>query len=132
MKNKYSDLIFLPHPDSKIHRRMSITNRAAQFSPFAALTGYEESVKEVSRWTDSQIFLGEDQIADINNQLKILKQNMDHIVEIIYFEHDSRKKGGHYLKKTSQVKKIDELYRRLILIDETHILMQNIISLQIL
>ena len=57
---------------------------------------------------------------------------MDHIVEIIYFEPDSRKKGGHYLKKTGQVKKIDELYRQLILMDGTHILIQNIISLQIL
>ncbi|MBQ4344033.1 MAG: hypothetical protein IJC38_09120 [Erysipelotrichaceae bacterium] len=132
MKNKYSDLIFLPHPDSKTHRRMPITNRAAQFSPFAALTGYEESVKEAARWTDSQIFLGEDQIADINDQLKILKQNLNHAVEMIYFEPDSRKKGGHYLKITGQVKKIDELYHQLILIDGTHILIQNIISLHIL
>ena len=73
MTDKYLDLLYQPRPVSKTHRQMSQANRAAQFAPFAALTGYDEAIKETSRWTDSQILLSEDQSSVINQNLLSLK-----------------------------------------------------------
>lgn len=132
MKDKYSDLLLLPHPNSSVHRRMPLANRAAQFAPFAALTGYEDAVKETARWTDTALFLSEDQIACINHQLQLLKDKPDSEVEIVYFKHDLRKSGGQYIKMIHHIKKFDDMYHQLILEDGTHIPLQDIASLHLL
>ena len=132
MTDKYLDLLYQPHPVSKSHRQMSQANRAAQFAPFAALTGYDEAIKETSRWTDSQILLSEDQSSVINQNLLLLSQNPHLSAEFVYFTHDSKKPGGHYTTIQTKIKKIDEQFQRLIFIDNTIIPIQSIISIHIL
>ena len=81
MADDYKDIINLPHHTSKTRQRMSVYNRAAQFSPFAALTGYEEAVKETARFTDEKSELDEYQIAIINDKINFSLQTS------IFFEH---------------------------------------------
>ncbi len=132
MNDKYSDLLLLPHPNSSVHRRMPLANRAAQFAPFAALTGYEDAVHETARWTDTQLFLSEDQITCINHQLEKLMHYPNSAAEIIYFKHDLRKSGGQYSKIVGRVKKIDDINHQLILIDGSHIPLQDVFSIHVL
>ena len=132
MRNKYIDLLYLNRPVSTKHRPMTQSNRAAQFAPFAALTGYEQAVNEAARWTESQIFLSDDQISIINHELNLLKQHPSSEAEIVYFVPDSKKKGGHYLNIRSKVKKIDELYHQILLFDGTVIPIKQIISFKLL
>ncbi len=132
MRSKYIDLLYLHRPVSAKHRPMTQSNRAAQFAPFAALTGYEQAVNEAARWTESQIFLSEDQISVINHELNLLKQRPSSEAEIVYFAPDSKKKGGHYLHIRSKVKKIDELYHQMILLDGTVIPLKQIVTLKVL
>ncbi len=132
MRNKYIDLLYLHRPVSAKHRPMTQSNRAAQFAPFAALTGYEQAVNEAARWTESQIFLSDDQISAINHELNLLKQHPFSEAEIVYFVPDSKKKGGHYLHIRSKVKRIDELYHQILLFDGTVIPIKQIISFKLL
>ncbi len=123
MANEYKDIIYLPHHTSKKRPRMSVYNRAAQFSPFAALTGYEEAVKETARFTDEKSELDEYQIAIINDKINIAleKKGLNPILSITYFSPDSRKKGGEYVTVSGTVKKVDEISRSLVLSDGTAI-----------
>ena len=109
--HKYEDVINRQHPTSKIHPRMSRTNRAAQFAPFAALTGYEESIEETARLTDRRIELGEDEIAEINEKLNFIQEHIKERpkVTITYFQPDERKDGGEYVTVTGRVRRIDEV-----------------------
>ena len=75
-QHQYDDILNLPHPTSKNHPRMSLHDRAAQFSPFAALTGHEAAIKETARLTDDKQILSEDVIEKINGQLKIIAEKM--------------------------------------------------------
>ncbi|MBQ7794914.1 MAG: hypothetical protein IJ366_10415 [Clostridia bacterium] len=97
---QYDKIISLPHPDLKNHYPMSLHNRAAQFAPFAALTGYDDACKEVTRLTDSRIELDDDRVAELDVKTQIL---IDHTgerpeIEIEYFVPDKRKSGGAYYK----------------------------------
>ena len=97
---QYDKIIYLPHPDLKNHYPMSLHNRAAQFAPFAALTGYDDACNEVTRLTDSRIELDDDGAAELNVKTQIL---IDHTgerpeIEIEYFVPDKRKSGGAYYK----------------------------------
>ena len=83
---KYDDIIDLPHHVSKVHPQMSRENRAAQFSPFAALTGYEEAVKEMGRLTDRRMILDEYEKEEIDRKLRILKEHMEIEVSVTFFE----------------------------------------------
>ncbi len=123
MADNYKDIIHLPHYTSKTRPRMSVYNRAAQFSPFAALTGYEDAVKETARLTDEKIELDEYHIAILNDKLNIAleKRNLSIPVSIIFFKPDSRKKGGEYLTVSGIIKRIDEVKHNLILADSTTI-----------
>ncbi len=114
---KYDDIIDLPHPVSEKYPRMTMSQRAAQFNPFAALTGYEEEVKEAARFTDEERYLTEDSVNALNEALTELKQRIGEKPEAVvcYFEPDERKKGGAYRCIKGKVSKIDELHGKLYL-----------------
>ena len=111
--NKYADIIDLPHHTSRTRPRMSVSARAAQFSPFAALTGYGAAVDETARLTDDMIVLDENAKAMLDGKLQMIAEHIgDHPeVTITYFEPDKRKTGGAYVSVTGQVKEIDEYER---------------------
>lgn len=123
MSGKYDDIIDLPHPTSKKHPRMSRQNRAAQFSPFAALTGYDAAIQETERNTEKKRILSEDAIAEINENLQLIqeKKNEHPYVYISYFEKDIKKEGGIYKTIISQYKHLDEYKNILITIDGNEI-----------
>lgn len=130
--HQYDDIINLPNPTSKTHPRMSLHDRAAQFSPFAALTGHEDAIKETARLTQEKQILSEDVIDKLNEQLKIIAKNIDagQNVTITYFVQDSRKSGGAYVTHSGVVKKIDEYEHNLIMTDHTVIPIEQISEIQ--
>ncbi len=130
---KYEDIIDLPHPTSGKHPPMSVMDRAAQFSSFAALTGHAEAIEETARLTDVEIELDGDMIADLNDKLQIIQQNLDHDirVSITHFVPDEMKSGGEYVTSEGMVKKIDEFSHKLIMEDNREILINKIIDISI-
>ncbi len=115
----YSDIIDHPHYQSKIRPHMSLNDRAAQFSPFAALVGYDSEVKEAGRITDRQVFLDEDSLAMLDEKLSELSERIDDRPEIriTYFIPDDRKNGGTYAETAGRLKKIDSFDRAIVLTD---------------
>ena len=132
ISHKYDDIINLPHHVSKKHPQMSLHDRAAQFSPFAALTGHKAAINETARLTDEKQILSEDVIAKLNEQLNLIKENISSnpIVTITYFVPDDRKSGGAYISNTGVVKKIDEYNRTVIMTDKTVIPIEQISEMQ--
>ena len=132
VSHKYDDIINLPHHVSKKHPQMSLHDRAAQFSPFAALTGHKAAINETARLTDEKQILSEDVIAKLNEQLNLIKENIgtNLIVTITYFVPDDRKSGGAYISNTGVVKKIDEYNHTVILTDKTVIPIEQISEMQ--
>lgn len=131
---KYDDIIDLPHFVSKKYPQMSIRDRAAQFSPFAALTGYDAEIKEATRLTDKRIELDEDVLDKLNERLYILWKvlddgSVDPEVRITYFEKDLRKDGGRYITLSGRVKKIHEYRNVVIFEDGTEIPVHDIIDI---
>ena len=128
---KYDDIINLPHPVSKKHPQMPLLDRAAQFAPFAALTGYGEAVTETARLTDSKIELDEGEIERINAKINYLIDNLKNTpaVEITYFVPDKKKKGGKYLTIQGTVKKIDDFENVIIMTDKTIIPFDDILNI---
>lgn len=126
--HKYEDVINRQHPTSKKHPRMSRMNRAAQFAPFAALTGYEESIEETARLTDSRIELGEDEIKEINAKLNFIQEHIKERpkVTITFFQPDEKKDGGKYTVATGKVRRIDEFNRIIIFEDMMEIAIDEI------
>ena len=131
MTGSYTDILNLPHPTSKKHPRMTRTARAAQFAPFAALTGYNEAVKETARLTDEQLELDDTEKAQLNEKLQLLRQHLPRQlpITITFFIPDTKKAGGSYQTITGPVKKIQEYERRLIMTDGTIIPIEAIIGL---
>lgn len=107
--NNYDDIINLPHYESKIRKRMSLEARSAQFAPFAALTGYDNKVKETARLTDKKIELTDEEYNLINSKLQIIKDHIKEQPEIIFtiFIKDKLKDGGKYEEIISDC--LDEL-----------------------
>lgn len=132
VSHKYDDIINLPHHVSKKHPQMSLHDRAAQFSPFAALTGHKAAINETARLTDEKQILSEDVIAKLNEQLNLIKENIgtNQTVTITYFVPDDKKSGGAYISNTGVVKKIDEYYHTVILTDKTVIPIEQISEMQ--
>lgn len=130
--HKYDDIIHLPHPTSKKHPRMSAWNRAAQFSPFAALTGHGEAIRETERLTDTFTELLEDQKAQLDEQLQLLREHLSFrpSVEITFFQPDDKKSGGSYLTVQGQVKKLDNDSRRILFADGTAVALEQICAIQ--
>ncbi len=108
--NKYNDIITLPHHTSPTRTRMPIRDRAAQFAPFAALTGYDDMVEETARTTDSETMLGEHEIELLDRKLRALKEHEGShpYIELTYFIPDARKSGGRYETLRSHIQRIDE------------------------
>ncbi|MCD7946515.1 MAG: YolD-like family protein [Clostridiales bacterium] len=128
MRNDYQDIINLPHHVSETRPHMSMRDRAAQFSPFAALTGYDAAVQETARLTDQRVELDEEMKQSLSERLNLIQENlaMAPVVEITYFIPDERKKGGAYSTATGAVKKIDEYQRLVVLRDGTNVPMDEI------
>ena len=131
--NKYQDILYQARPVSKVHQPMSKSNRAAQFSPFAALTGYEDAVQETVRLTTDKTTLSEDQIQIINSVLNEISQYLPHspYVQITYFEPDKRKQGGSYQQIFGTIKKIDDVYGMVIMKGNIRIPVHQIVHISI-
>lgn len=115
--HNYDDIINMPRHISSKHPQMKIIDRAAQFAPFAALTGHKESINEASRITDSKKELDENQKEILNNKLNYILLNLDKLLEIkiTYFQADLKKLGGKYVTVLASIKKIDEYNKVLVL-----------------
>ena len=131
--HKYDDIIGLPHPVSAKHPQMAREDRAAQFSPFAALAGYDDALRETARRTDRFVELDEDRKQEIDRQISYLQQHLlDTVpVKIIYFVPDEKKDGGSYTAVEGCVRKIDENTKSL-RIQGTEILVERIYGIDFL
>lgn len=129
--NDYDDIINLPHHQSKNHPHMSMHDRAAQFAPFAALTGYDDAVKEARRLTDSKPELDENQFEELDQKLADLMTRIEEHPEvtITYFEPDCRKEGGAFITSVGKLKKIDRYNRLLIFENGREISIINIVEM---
>lgn len=130
--HEYDDIIDLPHHVSATRPRMSMIDRAAQFSPFAALTGYDAAIKETGRLTDERIELSEESRATLDRKQQLLMDNLADRPEVslTYFVPDERKSGGAYVTVTGIVKKVDDYQRLLLLTDGTKIPLDDILDLE--
>ena len=132
ISHQYDDIIHLPHHVSEKHPQMPMIDRAAQFSPFAALTGYDAAIVETARLTDQKRELSEDEKQIISSALHALKRRIktDPVVTVTYFQPDERKAGGAYKTVTGSAKKVDEYLRVLALTDGTVIPFDSIMSME--
>ena len=133
MTGLYDDILHLPHPTSKRHPRMPIADRAAQFSPFAALTGHGTAIEETARVTDRRIELDEDAKEQLDQTLQLLLERIDEQPEITvtWFSPDKKKAGGQYHTATGKLKRIDTQESRLILTDGTQIPLEDLLRIRI-
>ena len=129
---RYDDIIGLPHHRSAVRPHMPLTDRAAQFSPFAALTGYESVITETARLTDQRIELDEDAKATITQKLQIIAERIRERPEITvtWFRPDEKKAGGAYLTVTGTVRRIDEYGRTILMTDGTRIPLCDVAALE--
>lgn len=129
---KYDDIIHLPHHVSDHRAPMSMIDRAAQFSPFAALTGYEAAIAEATRLTDRRIELDENRRAELNERIRIIKDNINacHPITITYFEEDLRKTGGAYVSVTGRVGKISAYECSVIMEDGLEIPFEDVLEIE--
>ena len=130
--DNYEDIINMPHHVSTKHARLSMEQRAAQFAPFAALTGYEDAVKETGRETSFKIELDDEMKQIIDSKLQIILEKIKNKPEvtITYFIPDSKKDGGEYIAKTGLVSKIDTFNQKIVLLDQTEIPINEIIDIE--
>ena len=115
-EHRYDDIINLPHHVSAVRKRMSMHDRAAQFSPFAALTGYDDAIDETARLTDKQFELSEDERNRLDEQLRLIADRIEEQpeLEVTYFQPDELKEGGAYLTARGRVRRIDEYEREIV------------------
>ncbi len=131
MNVRYREIINLPHKQSSRRPHMSRIDRAAQFAPFAALTGYDDVIEETGRLTDREVQISEDMQGQLNAKFAILINRIDEKNEvcITYFEPDAKKSGGTYIKKQGYVKKFYEYEKILLLNDGTKIPIDRICAI---
>lgn len=129
--NKYDKIINLPHHVSSTRPHMSMIDRAAQFSPFAALTGYDAAVKETARLAEQKIELDEYEKVALDQRILLLQDHLKDFPEvtITYFVPDERKDGGKYVSITGAVKKIDTYEKQIVLLDKSKIPIENILNM---
>lgn len=133
MSGKYDNIINLSHHVSPTRPQMSMIDRAAQFSPFAALTGYEDAILETGRLTDARAELTEDELDALNAKYQLLMDTIGTGIEvsITYFKQDDRKAGGAYLTERDVVKKVDTYNRRILMRNGTCIPMDDIFDIDL-
>ena len=132
MNNRYDEIMELPHHVSTTRPQMPMSDRAAQFAPFAALTGYDSAIKETGRLTDERTELDEEALTALDRKYQLLMDTLDDAPEvtIIYFQPDERKAGGQYVSATGTVKKVDTFGRRILLQDGTRIPLDSVYDLR--
>ena len=132
MSGQYVDIIQLLHHVSLTRPQMSMHDRAAQFSPFAARTGYDAAVKETARLTDKKIMLDEEALTFLNRKYQILVDRLDERSEVIitYFKPDARKSGGAYAEIVGAVKKVDDFERIIVMMDGTKLPMDDVLDIE--
>ena len=133
-EHRYDDIINLPHHVSATRPKMSMHDRAAQFSPFAALTGYDDAVEETARLTDEQYELSEDTRNRLDEQLRIIADRIEEKpeIEVTHFIPDPLKEGGKYVTFKGRVRRIDEYEKKIIFSDSTEITLEYICSIVII
>ena len=132
MNGKYDEIMGLPHHVSKTRPQMPMSDRAAQFAPFAALTGYDAAIKETGRLTDERIELDVEALSALDMKYQLLMEALDEAPEvtITYFRPDERKAGGKYVSAVGAVKKIDDFERRITMQDGAKIPMDDVLSIE--
>jgi len=130
--SKYDSIINMPRPISKKHKPMTIENRARQFSPFDALTGYKESIFEEGRLTEKKHILTNEERLIISKKLNFIKDNIknNYTYTFIYFVYDRKKEGGYYENIISAVKKINENDMIIVLANNTKININDIYKIE--
>ena len=133
MNGKYDEIVGLPHHVSKTRPQMPMSDRAAQFAPFAALTGYDSAIKETGRLTNERIELDEDALTALNVKYQFLMDALDEEpeIKITYFKPDERKAGGEYVSAIGAVKKVDDFERLITMQDGTRIPMDDVYDMSI-
>ena len=130
MNEKYEKIINLPHHISNSRQRMSREDRAAQFAPYSALSGYEDAVEETARLTDHFIELDESENEKINDTLTtLLSSPIGTKAKITFFVPDKRKKGGKYITLTEEVGKIDYNRQEISFTNGTTVIFKNILEI---
>ncbi len=133
IRNKYDDIIDMPHHVSETHPQMSRHDRAAQFSPFAALTGYEDAVEEAGRLTNRRIVPDEEKAALLDRTMMEILENISFhpLIHAVYFIPDTRKSGGRYAEYTGCIRTFNEYDKILIFEDGTKIAVSDIYDIEI-
>ena len=133
MSGKYDDIISLPHPEPQTHPRMSLRDRAAQFAPYAALTGHSAAIVEAGRLTSERIELDESEIVRVDAELQRLQEMLDQkpTVSVTYFQPDERKDGGSYQTVSGVVKRIDSIGSTLLFADGREVSLKSVINIQL-
>ena len=128
----YEDIIHLPHPVSKSHPPMSISDRAAQFAPFSALTGHYAALQETARRTEERVELDETAKTILDERLKLLCSRLDEhpVIHLTYFQPDEKKQGGAYISVTGVIKRIDGYRQLLILEDGMRVPIRDVFELE--
>lgn len=131
IKSKYDEIMGLPHHVSRTRPQMPMSDRAAQFAPFAALTGYDSAIKETGRLTDEKIELDEEALTALDMKYQFLMDALDDAPEvtITYFQPDERKAGGKYVSAVGVVRKVDDFERRITMQDGAKIQMDDVLSI---
>lgn len=132
MTDNYEDIINLPHHVSERHPQMSMMNRAAQFAPFAALTGHSAAIEETARLTESQQELADEDSEILNQKMAYLREaiNEHPTISITYFEPDKRKSGGRYMSIEGQLQNIDDYNQTIVLKNGEAIPLKSILDIQ--
>ena len=132
-EHRYDDIIHLPHHQSTKRAHMSLYDRAAQFAPFAALTGHDAAIEETARLTETEITLDDTAIVAINEKLYEISQHLSEQwkVSVTYFRPDEKKQGGSYLTDVGYIRKINETEQIIIMDNGMHIKMERIIKIEV-
>ena len=130
-EDKYADIIHLPHHVSQNHPQMSMADRAAQFSPFAALTGHDAAIAEAARLTDERPILDESVKQEISDLLQLASTDSNLVLNIVYFVPDARKTGGSYMEITGRIKKLLPHEGLIIMENDTRVKVENVVKVNL-
>lgn len=133
VREKYGDILREPRSISTKHRPMSPENRAAQFAPFAALTGYDSAIAETARYTEDSVELDENRKAEIDQVLQWIEEEIETgpEVTITWFVPDDRKEGGEFRTERKQIRKLDPIKRTILTMDGTEISIDSITDMML-